>query len=144
MVGATKPGTRSSLTVFRRGAYKELAVTVAEIEADKPVRKAADKEEKPKPSVIGQALGLTVSDLTDAQKKDLKLKGGVKVDAVTEAAARSGLREGDIVLAVANQDIGTVKEFEQLISKIDKTKPVNILFRRGEWTQYAVIRPTSR
>lgn len=144
MVGATKPGTRSSLTVFRRGAYKEMAVTVAEIEADKPVSKASDKEEKPKTSVIGQALGLTVSDLTEAQKKEFKLKGGVKIDAVSDAAGRSGLREGDIVLAVANQEIANVKEFEQLIAKIDRAKPVNILFRRGEWTQYAVIRPASR
>jgi serine protease Do len=144
MVGATKPGTRSTLTVFRRGAYKDLSVTVAEIEADKPVRKAGDKEEKPKPSTTGQALGLTVSDLSEAQKKELKLKGGVKVDAVAEPASRSGLREGDVVLAVANQDIGNVKEFEQVIAKLDKARPVNVLFRRGEWTQYAVIRPAAR
>jgi serine protease Do len=144
MVGATKPGTRSTLTVFRRGAYKDLVVTVAEIEADKPVRKAGDKEEKPKSSTSGQALGLTVSDVPDAQKKELKIKGGVKVDAVAEPASRSGLREGDVVLAIANQEIGNVKEFEQVVAKLDKNRPVNVLFRRGEWTQYAVIRPASR
>lgn len=144
MVGSTKPGTRSTLTVFRRGSYKDLSVTVAEIEADKPVRKAGDKEEKPKASGTGQALGLTVSDLSEAQKKELKIKGGVKVDAVAEPASRSGLREGDVVLAVANQEVGSAKEFEQVIAKLDKNRPVNVLFRRGEWTQYAVIRPPAR
>jgi serine protease Do len=38
-------------------------------------------------------LGLTVSELTDSQKKELKLKGGVKVDSVSDAAQRAGIRE---------------------------------------------------
>ncbi|WP_114973217.1 DegQ family serine endoprotease [Rhodoferax ferrireducens] len=141
MVGATKPGTRSALTVFRRGATKELAVTIAEIEADKPAKKAADKEEKPKASSAGQALGLAVSELTDAQKKELKIKGGVKVETAAEAAARAGLREGDVVVAIANVEVANVREFEAALGKLDKTKPINVLFRRGEWAQYAVIRP---
>lgn len=141
LVGATKPGTRSALTVFRRGGYKELTVTIAEIDADKPVRKAADKEDKPKASSAGHAVGLAVSDLTDVQKKELKIKGGVKVEAATESAARAGIREGDVIVALANVEVASVKEFEAVLSKLDKSKPVNVLFRRGEWAQYAVIRP---
>jgi serine protease Do len=34
-----------------------------------------------------------------------------------------------------------VKEFEAAVAKLDKSRPVNVLFRRGEWAQYAVIRP---
>ena len=141
MVGSTKPGTKSTLTVFRRGSTKELTVTIAEIEADKPAKKVADKDEKPKVSSAGQALGLSVSELTDTVKKDLKIKGGVKVDAATEAAARAGIREGDVIVAVANVEVTNVKEFEAALSKLDKSKSVNVLFRRGEWAQYAVIRP---
>ena len=141
MVGATKPGTRSALTVFRRGSYKDLTVTVAEIEADKPARKANEPEERAKTPSTGQALGMSVSDLTEAQKKELKLKGGVRVDAAVEAAARAGLREGDVLVAIANVEINSVKEFGAAVAKIDKSKAVNVLFRRGEWAQYAVIRP---
>jgi serine protease Do len=140
MVGATKPGTRSTLTVFRRGAYKELTVTIAEIEADKPVKKASEKEVKPKASSAGQVIGLAVSELTDAQKKELKLKGGVKVDAATEAAARAGLQEGDVIIQIANVEVTNVKEFEAAVSKLDKNKSLTVLFRRGEWAQYAVIK----
>ncbi|MFZ4479030.1 MAG: DegQ family serine endoprotease [Rhodoferax sp.] len=140
MVGGTKPGVRSSLTVFRRGGARELTVTIAEIDADKPVKKAADKEEKVKPSGAGQALGLTVSELSDAIKKELKLKGGVRVESATEAAARAGLREGDVIVQVGNTEISSLKEFEATLAKLDKGKAVNVLFRRGEWAQYAVIR----
>lgn len=140
MVGGTKPGARSVLTVFRRGVSKDLTVVIAEIDADKPVKKAADKEDKSKPSGAGQVLGLVVSELTDAQKKELKIKGGVKVDAASDAAARAGLREGDVIIQIANAEVNNAREFEAAVSKLDKGKTVNVLFRRGEWAQYAVIR----
>ena len=87
-------------------------------------------------------LGLAVSELSDAQRKDLKVKGGVKVDTATEAASRAGLREGDVIVAIANAEISNTKEFDAAVAKIDRSKPVNVLFRRGEWAQYAVIRPS--
>lgn len=141
MVGGTKPGTRSGLTVYRRGSYKDLTVTIAEIEAEKPIKKTADKEEKPKASSVGQSIGLAVSELTDAQKKELKIKGGVKVDAAVDAAARAGVREGDVITQVGNVEVVNVKAFETVLATLDKNKAVSILFRRGELAQYAVIRP---
>ncbi|WP_294768450.1 DegQ family serine endoprotease [uncultured Rhodoferax sp.] len=140
-VGGTKPGTRSSLTVFRRGSSKELSVVIAELESEKPVAKAAGKEEKPRASSAAQGLGLNVVDLTDAQKKEAGVKGGVRVESASDAAARAGLREGDLITQVANVEVANVKEFEAALAKQDKSKPLNVLFRRGDWTQYAVIRP---
>ena len=141
LVGAVKPGTRSTLTVFRRGASKDLPVVIAELEPERVAKRPNEREEKPKALASAQLLGLTVSDLTEAQKTQAKIKAGVKVDSATEAAARAGLREGDVIVAIANAEIGSVKEFESAVGKIDKTKPVNVLFRRGEWAQYALIRP---
>jgi serine protease Do len=140
LVGATKPGTRSSITVFRRGNTLDLMVTVAEIEPEKVAAKKAP-EEKPKVTSAGQAFGLSVSEVSDADKKELRLKGGVRVDAATEAAARAGLRAGDIILAIANQEISQLKDFEAIVSKADKSKSLQVLFRRGDWAQYTVIRP---
>ncbi|NBW77398.1 MAG: DegQ family serine endoprotease [Betaproteobacteria bacterium] len=144
LVGNTKPGTRSTLTVFRRGATKDLIVTVGELEPDKTARAKPEKEDRPKVTGSVTAFGLTVSDLTDAQKRELKTKGGVRVEAATDAAARAGLREGDVIVSVANTEINSVKELEALLAKVDKTKPLSLLFRRGDWAQYIVIKPTSR
>jgi serine protease Do len=142
LVGAVKPGTKSALTVFRRGSVKEINVVIGEIEADKVAQKAPEREEKPKATSAIQLLGLTVVDITEAQKKEFKVKGGVKVETATEASARAGLREGDVIVAIANMEIGSVKEFDAAVAKIDKSKAVNVLFRRGDWAQYALIRPT--
>ncbi|MDD2917472.1 Do family serine endopeptidase [Rhodoferax sp.] len=140
MVGGTKPGAKSALTVFRRGASKELAVTVAEIEAEKAVAKAPEKAPKASESKTGLALGLDLIELTDAVKKELRIKGGVQVNASSGAAARAGLREGDVIMSVANVAVNSVAGFEKVVSDLDKAKPINILFRRGEWAQYTVIR----
>lgn len=142
MVGSTKPGTRSTLTVFRRGSYKDLTVTIAEIEADKPTAKSTEPETKAKPSAVGQALGLSVSELTDAQKKELKIKGGVRVEGSVEAAARAGILEDDVIVAVGNTEIKGLKDFEAALSKADGRKPLAVVIRRGEMAQIVVIRPT--
>ena len=139
LVAATKPGTKSSIQVFRRGAYKDLSVTVAELEAPKTKAEAAQQSDESK--LASSALGLSVTDLNAEQKRELKQNGGVLVEKVDGAAARAGLRPGDIVLSVANVQISGVKEFEAVLAKLDKSRPVSVLVRRGEWAQYAVIRP---
>jgi serine protease Do len=141
LVGIVKPGTRATVTVFRRGATKDLSVTVAEVEPEKPIQRVTAAQPKPPLAGPAQALGLLVSELTDEQKKELKLRGGVLVDAAEGLAARAGLREGDVIVAIANTEVLSVKAFEQVLAKADKSKSVNVLFRRGEWAQYALIRP---
>ena len=144
-VASTKPGAKNTLTVFRNGSTRELSVTVAEGDPEaKPSgskRQPEREEPQAKPSAAGKALGLVVSDLTEAQKKELKMRGGVRIEAASDGAARAGLREGDVILAVGNIEVSSVKEFESAVAKADKGKPLSVLFRRGEWAQYALIRP---
>jgi serine protease Do len=137
-VGNTKPGSQVSLTVFRRGATQDLKVTVAEIE---PEKVAAAAPEKKAPPVKIAHLGLSLSDLSEAQKKEARVRTGVRVDAAVDAAARAGIREGDLILAVANTEVSTVQVFESLMARIDKTRPVSVLIRRGDGAQYVLIRP---
>jgi serine protease Do len=137
-VGNTRPGNRVGLTVFRRGVAKELTITVAEIEADKD---ATPKPEKKAPPAKSSTLGLVVSDLTAAQKKELRVRGGVVVDSAADAAARAGIQEGDLILAVANTEVTSVKEFEAVVARLDKSRPVSLLVRRGDGAQYVLIRP---
>lgn len=141
LVGGTKPGTHSTLTVFRRGKVRDLSISVVELEPDRStVRKPAHREGD-SASKTSQALGLTVSELTSAQKSELKIKRGVRVDAASNAAASAGLREGDVILSVSNVEVGSVKEFETAVAKADRSRPINMLVQRGELVQFALIRP---
>jgi serine protease Do len=143
LVGNTKPGTKSAITVFRRGQMRDLSIMVAEVEPDEKVA-AADGKPASGATATAKQLGLVVGELSEAQKRALAVKGGVRVLSATDAAARAGLREGDVVLAVANSEVTSVKSFEAALSKADKSKPVNLLVRRGEWTQYVLIRPNTK
>jgi serine protease Do len=137
-VGNTKPGNRVTLTVFRRGSNRDLSVTVAEVESEKTA--AAVPEKKAPPATVPH-LGLTLSDLTDEQRKEARVRSGVRVDAAVDAAARAGIREGDLILAVANAEVASVQSFETLVARLDKTKPLSLLIRRGNAADFVTIRP---
>jgi serine protease Do len=146
LVGNTKPGSRSSMGVWRKGAVKELSVTVAELEADKTAAAkpaAAPTPPAPAPSVAMNVFGLSVSDLSDERKGQLKIKNGVLVDAAAEIAARAGIRQGDIVLGLNNADVTNAKQFNELVGKLDKTKSHVLLVRRGDSAQFVPLRPAS-
>ncbi len=140
LVGSIKPGAKAALQVFRRGANKDISVTVVEFEPEKPVKRAA-AEAGSAPSAVKSALGITVSEIADAQKKELRVRGGVKVDAVDGAAARAGVRDGDVILSIDNTEIADGKQFAAAASKAEKAKTATLLVRRGDWTNYIVIRP---
>ncbi len=147
MVGNTKPGSSAGLTVFRRGGAHDLSITVAEFEQETasatPARSGRPApEEKPKASPAAQSIGIVVTELTAAQKKESKVKGGVRVESVTEGAAqRAGVREGDIIVAIGNTEINSVHEFDVVVAKMDKSKAIPVLLRRGDLASYLVIRP---
>jgi serine protease Do len=143
LIGATKPGSKAALQLFRRGQTRDVSVTVAEFEPDRPRRTAQAGEAQPAPQPK-TAIGLAVSDLTEAQKKELKLRGGVKVESVEGAAARAGVREGDVIVTLDNAEVSDAKQFNAQVAKLDKSKAVSVMVRRGEWTNYLVIRPTAR
>ena len=139
LVGATKPGSKTVLQVFRRGSYKDITVTVAEFEAETPSKVA--QAEPGAPAGSKTALGLTVTELSDAAKRELKLRGGVRVDAAEGVAARAGLRDGDVILELDNIEIADLKQFIGVAAKVEKARAVSVKVRRGEWVNYLVIRP---
>jgi serine protease Do len=141
IIGAAKPGTKASLQLFRRGATRDVQVTVAELEAERPTRRAQAEPGASAPAPSKSALGLAVSDLTEAQKRELKIKNGVRVESAEGAAAKAGVRDGDVVLAIDNTEVADVKQFLAIAAKVEKSRAVSVMVKRGEFVSYLVIRP---
>ncbi|RDT01394.1 PDZ domain-containing protein, partial [Burkholderia contaminans] len=143
MVGDTKPGTKATVSVWRKGQARDLPITIAETPAE-TTAKAEQRKNAPQKPRQTNSLGLTVSDLTADQMKTLKLKNGVQIDGVDGPAARAGLQRGDIVLRVGDTDITNAKQFAEVTAQLDPQKAVAVLVRRGDNTQFVPVRPRQK
>ena len=141
LVGNTKPGAKSTITVLRKGAKRDLQVVVAEMESEQTAKK---EDKKPKQEQAVNALGLAVADLTEAQKRELKLEGGVVVELADGPAGRVGLQPGDVIVRLNNTDIKDAKQFNALVAKLDPKKNALLLVRRGESSQFVPVRPSQQ
>jgi serine protease Do len=140
LVGAAPVGSRASLTIWRRGAQQDVPLTIVQLEEDKPAA-ATPAPRKPTPELAPNALGLHVSDLTAAQKRELRIEAGVLVDVAQGAAAAAGVRTGDLILQMNNVPVTSAAQFNGLAAKLDPKKSVAVLVRRGDVAQYLVIKP---
>ncbi|MBI1965318.1 MAG: DegQ family serine endoprotease [Betaproteobacteria bacterium] len=138
IVGTTKPGARVAMQLWRNKAARDVQVVVAEMQDDRAARQAR-RGGKP-PAAAPSQYGLTLSDLSDTQRSELKVAGGVLVENVQGAAARAGVRRGDVILAINNQDVKSVEQFNQMIGQFDKGRIVAMLIRRGTNSLYIPFR----
>lgn len=143
IVATTRPGTKVIVQVWRKGHLKDVALTVGEVQEEK----VALQQRQGRPSkaeAVPNRLGLMVSELTPAQKKQLQISGGLLVEDVRGNVARADLRPGDVILALINRgestEIGSVDQFNKLLSKFGRGANVTLLIRRGEAQNFVTIK----
>lgn len=144
IVGNTAPGAKAQVRVWRRGAERTLTVTVGAFEDEQVARAGSAPAEAPKATQASDVLGLTVRELSAAEKRNLKVDGGVLIVGAQGPAARAGLREEDVIVGVGNRQIANMADFEAAVAGLPQDRPVNMLIRRGDWAQYALVRPDPR
>ena len=138
IVGATRPGSKVTMQIWRNKGTRDVQVVVAEMQDERAARQSR-RGGKP-PSTMPSQFGLTLSDLSDAQKSELKVSGGVLVENVQGAGQRAGVRRGDVILAINNQDVKSVEQFNQMMAQFDKGRIVALLVRRGANSLYIPFR----
>ncbi len=137
MVAGTQPGTKVAVQVWRKGATKELSLTVAEMPGDgRPVRTA--KNDSSAEQIA--RLGLSVVELSEEQKKQLDVEGGLLIDEVRGANVRGELQRGDIILDLNNTPIISVEQLNSVLKSIPKGRTVAFRVRRGETVSYIPIK----
>jgi serine protease Do len=143
MVAATRPGTRSTVQVWRKGATRDIAVTVGEMTDEKAASSRPARGGKP-PEQQANRLGLVLNELTADQKRDLKMSSGLLVEDVRGTTSRADLRAGDIILALiskgATTEVKTVDQFNKLLAQFEKGSNVTLLIRRGEMQTFVTIK----
>jgi serine protease Do len=145
LVGATKPGAKAVVQLMRNKAMRDVTLVVGEISdearsAQRQPRRGGQPGAKP-PAESVSRLGMTLSEPTAQQREQLNITGGVLVEEVTPGAAtRAGIRRGDVILAINNQDIKSPEQFGQMIGQFEKGRIVALLVRRGTNALYIPLR----
>lgn len=144
LVGATRPGVRASVQVWRRSGLRDVAVVVAELADDdaapaKPARMAARK-----PDVGGNRLGIVVGPLSSEQKRHFRSEGGVAIRDVRGVAARAQLQGGDVIVGATRKgmpaEVRTVEQFNRFAAAVERGESVSLLVRRGPTQSFVSLR----
>lgn len=138
-VGAAKPGKVAAVEILRKGSAKTLNIGVGEMPTDS-VEVAQNNKAAPKAEA--NKIGLTLRELTVAQKKKLNGKNGLLVLESVGAAAQAGIRRGDVILGLNNSESQSVEQFNKQINAVAIGKTVAVLVQRGDNTLYVPIKVT--
>ncbi|MBK9605405.1 MAG: DegQ family serine endoprotease [Betaproteobacteria bacterium] len=144
IVTQIKPGTKSTAQVWRKGATRDITVVVEEMKDDdqpKSDRRGSRGKDK-EPADKANRLGLIVAPLSEDDKKELKLKGGLKVE--QNVGSSRNLQEGDVILALVIRgtvtELKSVDQLNQLLAKMETGTNVTLQIRRGENTAFLSMR----
>ncbi|MBT8543120.1 Do family serine endopeptidase [Polynucleobacter paneuropaeus] len=141
VVGDTRPGTVAIVQIWRKGASRDLSITVSDTENNSSVAKRSDSPAN-NSGATNNAFGVAVTELSDTKKKDMGLRSGVEVTGLADGPlARGGIRPGDIIVRVADTDVSGVKQFESLVKGLDSNRAVPVFVRRGDSTLVIPVRP---
>ena len=143
IVGSTRPGTASSLEVWRKGKTQKLNITVAELQEDRVA--AADKpgrSAKPQAEAPANRLGIVVGELSAEQKKGLNVTNGLVVTDV-RPDSKADVRKGDVLLTMVHKgqhtELKSVEQFNKILAGLDKNSVITLQVRRGESTAFVTI-----
>jgi serine protease Do len=135
IVAGTPVGKAVDVLVMRDGKRKTVQVKLGEL--DEPTVVAAAE-----PEVGPSAFGMRVQNVTPeiAEQLGLEGAGGVVVVEVEpgSAAAEGGLRRGDVILEVGQEEVKTANDLHAKLEETDKG--VLLFVRRGDVTSYVALK----
>jgi len=141
IVGATRPGSSSTLEVWRKGTTKSLSLTVGELQEERIAARDTPRPAKPVEQAANR-LGLVVGELSARQKEDMKLSYGLVVNEV-KPDSRAEVRRGDIILTVVHKgqhtELRSVEQLNKLLAGLDKSSVITLQVRRGESTAFVTV-----
>lgn len=134
-VRLTKPNNVVPVDIWRNGNVKTLRVKIGEMPDD---RMQASNKKTIKESA--NRIGLVLKEATAKDKKMLDGRNGLIVTKAAGPAVSSQIREGDIILALNNTPVTSVRAFNREINKTPKGKTIALLIYRNGDTLFVPVK----
>jgi serine protease Do len=138
-VGGTKPGTTVPVKILRDGSTRNLEVTVQQLPGSEQLAQSST----PNSGDNGTLNGVTVSDLDQQTRQELKVPDSVNGAVITEVqpdspAADAGLKQGDVIQEINRRPVKTAEEAVRLTENTkDKVTLLRIWSNGG--SHYVVV-----
>ncbi len=138
LVAETPPNSGISMSVWRDGKETKLSVDIGEMPKDVASLSSQTQQEQSTGEHV--LSGVTVEPISPGKMNDDR---GVMITRVTpeSAAARAGLRQGDLILEINRDAIQTIADFKRMTRALKKGSSVLVLLKRGKGTTYLSIKP---
>jgi serine protease Do len=134
VIAAVRPGSSTTLEVWRDRTVRKLDVKVGEL-VEKPERVAQSTGQSgPSPD----RLGLVVRELTPAEQRQAETSGALLVEQADGPAADAGIQSGDVILGVNGRNVKSVKDLRDATEKSGKT--VAMLIQRQDAQIFVPLR----
>jgi serine protease Do len=135
LVGRVPVGDKAKVKVLREGRYKTLNVVIEKLQ-----EQGAEPVLSQNRSLRANRLGLEVTDLNASSKAELGR--GVRIVQVQQnsVAHRAGLRAGDVILQINQQNIKNIAEFRSQVARLPTGRMIPALVQRNGANQYVVLR----
>jgi serine protease Do len=137
-IAAMKPGSDTTLSVWRGGKQLNLSVAVAELHEQQQAISARGRSQGGGPKAAPSAFGLTVRPLNPQEKQQAGTQGSLVVEEVTGPAAAAEVQPGDIILGVNGKRVHTVPELEEAAKTAGKS--VALLIQREDAQIFVPLR----
>ena len=119
-VADTKPGSHVTVEVIRKGAHKNVDVTIGEMQ-DTTVASAEESTQ------VKGRLGMTVRPLRPEERREAGVSAGLLVERVAGPAARAGIQPGDVILSFNGTPVSGTEELRSLVAKAGRTAALLVL-----------------
>ena len=136
-VGTTKPLSEVPVEILRKGKKITLSIKVGEMPNEEMM--VAGKKG---PAKEVNRIGLSLRELTTEDRKKINGRSGLLVLEVKGPSIASGIRTGDVILALNNSAVQSIASFNQDIRKIPKGKTIALLIYRNGDTLYIPVKVT--
>ena len=135
LVGRSRPGGEVEVVIVREGDRQTVQVTVGEL-ADDQAASIAGSEGSSTPS----PLGLVVEELNEASRQRANTTLGVRVLESSGPAHSAGIRQGDIITRLNNEEVDSVETFNEVIANLERGRSVPVLIVRGQSPTFLALR----
>ena len=150
IVAETQIGKAVPVIVWRNGKRETVMVNIGKLDETQAAAFATDTDEGEPDGKVGatiESLGLTLTGISPEAREQFGIAAevnGVLVEDVMgeSSAAEKGIRPGDVIVEVAQEEVTNPAEVAELVGEIEKTdrKSVLLLLNRGGDLRFVAVK----